>query len=219
MPFGASIVSRCWRANLQTLLKGQQITNFDMVGGQTSKCAGNAIDQNHEGHPPGSLATDFARTGNLTGWLDANPPDVIIMLLGTNDVLLGRKPVDDVLHAYDTLLGQMRAKNENMQIVFSNLLPLDPARFPQRAVDGIKELNTAIASYAPSKSTIKSPVWFVDNYADFDAVKDTDDGEHPNLSTGVEKMATKFLEATKSAIRGAETFKRKRSLRRGGVSV
>lgn len=183
-----------------------------MVGSQTSKCSGAAIDQNHEGHP-GSLATDFAKNGNLVGWLDQNPPDVVIMLIGTNDVL-AKKTVDDVLHAYDILLGQMRAKNENMQIVFSNLLPLDPARFSQRAVDGIKALNTAIAAYAPSKSTLKSPVWFVDNFADFDAVKDTDDGEHPNLSTGVQKMANKFLDATKSAIRAADTLKRKRSVRR-----
>ncbi|CAA9965111.1 Cellulose-binding family II bacterial type [Pyrenophora teres f. maculata] len=212
MPFGASIVSRCWRANLQTLLKSQSITNFDMVGSQTSKCSGAAMDQNHEGHP-GSLATDFAKNGNLVDWLDQNPPDVVIMLIGTNDVL-AKKTVDDVLHAYDILLGQMRAKNENMQIVFSNLLPLDPARFSQRAVDGIKALNTAIAAYAPSKSTLKSPVWFVDNFADFDAVKDTDDGEHPNLSTGVQKMANKFLDATKSAIRAADTLKRKRSVRR-----
>lgn len=184
-----------------------------MVGSQTGKCSGNAIDQDHEGHP-GSLATDFAKNGNLTGWLAQNPPDVIVMLVGTNDVLLGKKPVDDVLHAYDVLLDQMRASNENMQIVFSNLLPLDPARFPQRAVDGIKELNTAMAAYAPSKSTTKSPVYFVDNFADFDAVKDTDDGEHPNLSTGVEKMAAKFLDPTKTAIRAAETLKKKRSARR-----
>ncbi|RMZ72527.1 acetylxylan esterase [Pyrenophora seminiperda CCB06] len=181
-----------------------------MVGSQVSKCSGFAIDQDHEGHP-GSLATDFAKNGNLTGWLDRNPPDVVIMLVGTNDVLIGKKPVDEVLHAYDVLLEEMRAKNENMQIVFSNLLPLDPARFSATGVAGIKTLNTAIASYAPSKSTTKSPVYFVDNYDGFDAVKDTDDGEHPNLATGVEKMATKFLDVTKTAIRAAETLKKKRS--------
>jgi len=101
-----------------------------------------------------------------------------------------------------------------MQIVFSNLPPLDPARFPASAVDGIKALNTATAVYAPSKSTAKSPVYFVDNFEGFDAVKDTDDGEHPNLSTGVQKMATKFLASTKTAIRAAETLKKKRSTSR-----
>ena len=184
-----------------------------MVGSQVSTCSGTSIDQDHEGHP-GAFATDYAKNGNLTGWLNQNPPDVILMLVGTNDVLIGQKPVDEVLRAYDVLLDQMRAKNENMQIVFSNLLPLDPARFPARAVDGIKALNTATAAYAPSKSTTKSPVYFVDNFGGFDAVKDTDDGEHPNLSTGVQKMAAKFLEPTKTAIRAAETLKKKRSTSR-----
>lgn len=206
MPFGASIVSKCWRANLQAKLKNAGIKNFDFVGTMKSSCSGTAVDQDHEGHP-GSLATDFAKNGNLTGWLNANPPDVIVMLLGTNDVLLGKKPVNEVLAAYDVLLGQMRAKNPNVQIVFSNLLPLDPARWPQTAADGIKELNTAIAAYAPTKKTVTSPVYFIDNFSGFDAVKDTTDGEHPN-DAGNEKMATKFFEATKSAIQAVSRSKR-----------
>jgi lysophospholipase L1-like esterase len=121
------------------------------------------------------------------------------MLLGTNDVLIGKKPVNEVLAAYDVLLGQMRAKNPKMRIIVSALLPLDPQRWPQAAADGIVTLNTAIASYAPSKSTADSPVVFVDNFAGFDAVADTDDGEHPN-GAGNEKMAVKFFGPTKDAI-------------------
>jgi lysophospholipase L1-like esterase len=232
MPFGASIVSvrsppltysstqntnishqRCWRANLQTKLKAASIKNFDFVGSQTGSCAGTAIDQDHEGHP-GSLAVDYAKNGNLTVWLDKNPPDVIIMLLGTNDVLIGKKPVADILAAYDVLLDQMRRKNERMQIVFSNLLPLDPERFGGDAVQGIKDLNAAIATYAPKKGTLKSPVYFVDQFTGFDPAKDTDDGEHPNLQTGVEKMAVKFLDATKTAITAAGKGK---AVRRSGT--
>jgi hypothetical protein len=125
------------------------------------------------------------------------------MLLGTNDVLLGHKPIPEILAAYDTLLDQMRAKNPRMQIVFSNLLPLDPARFGGDSVQGIKDLNAAIATYAPGKSTLKSTVWFVDQFTGFDPVGDTDDGEHPNLQTGVEKMANKFLEPVKAAVKAA----------------
>jgi lysophospholipase L1-like esterase len=177
----------------------------------TSKCTdGTNIDQNHEGHP-GSQAAEFVAKGNLTGWLNANPPDVILMLLGTNDVLIGKRSVDDILASYDILVSQMRKKNANMQIVFSNLLPLDPAKWPATAVKGIKDLNAAIATYAPKKSTLKSPVYFVDNFAGFDVVKDTDsDGEHPNLTTGVQKMAAKFLEPTKTAIRAAAAVKARR---------
>ena len=133
------------------------------------------------------------------------------MLLGTNDVIIGKRSVDDILASYDILIGQMRKKNPNMQIVFSNLLPLDPAKWAASAVKGIKDLNTAIATYAPKKSTTKSPVYFVDNFSGFDPVKDADsDGEHPNLTTGVQKMAAKFLDPTKTAIRAAAALKAKR---------
>ncbi|CAN9197100.1 cellulose-binding protein [Alternaria alternata] len=210
MPFGASIVSRCWRANLQTSLRAGGVTNFDFVGSQKSSCAGTDIDQDHEGHP-GKQAAEFVAKGNLTVWLNQNPPDVIIMLLGTNDVIIGKRSVDDILASYDILIGQMRKKNPNMQIVFSNLLPLDPAKWAASAVKGIKDLNTAIATYAPKKSTTKSPVYFVDNFSGFDPVKDADsDGEHPNLTTGVQKMAAKFLDPTKTAIRAAAALKAKR---------
>ncbi|KAJ8113003.1 hypothetical protein OPT61_g4764 [Boeremia exigua] len=81
MPFGASIVSKCWRADLQTQLRNNGITNFNFVGTQKSSCSGADIDQDHEGHP-GSQATDIAAKGNLPTWLSAvETPDVILMLL------------------------------------------------------------------------------------------------------------------------------------------
>ena len=142
------------------MLRDNGNTNFDFVGSLSGSCAGTNVDQDHEGHS-GSLATDDAKYGNLTGWLNKNPPDVVIMLLGTNDVLLGNKAPKDVIAAYDVLIGQMRAKNPKMQIIFSNLLPLDPARFSATAVAGIKSLNQAIAAYVPNKSTTQSPVYAI----------------------------------------------------------
>lgn len=130
------------------------------------------------------------------------------MLLGTNDILIGKKSTGDILKAYDILIGQMRAKNPKMHIIFSNLLPLDTKRWPQTAQDGIVNLNTAIRQYAPSKTTRDSPVTFVDNYTGFDAVADTTDGEHPN-DAGNEKMAAKFFEPTRNAIKAVSAKKTK----------
>ncbi|KAI8942515.1 hypothetical protein NX059_000579 [Plenodomus lindquistii] len=213
MPFGASIVSKCWRANLQTSLRAARVTNWDFVGTQTSSCAGTNIDQNHQGIP-GSLAVDYAKNGNLVGWLDAANPDVVIMLLGTNDVLIGRKPIAEITAAYDTLLAQMRKKNPRMIIIFSNLLPLDPARWPAYGVQGIKDLNKAIATYAPKKSTTQSPVYFVDNFSGFNAVTDTTDGEHPNDS-GNAKIAARFIQPARNAI---TVVSRSRTVRRARVT-
>lgn len=207
MPFGASIVSKCWRANLQTKLRSEGITNFNFVGTQKSSCGGANIDQDHEGHP-GSQATDFAAKGNLTVWLNAvETPDIILMLLGTNDVLLGKKPIGDILKAYDVLIGQMRTANPKMHILFSNLLPLDPARWPATGADGIVALNTAIRQWVPSRNKAESPVVFVDNFSGFDAVRDTVDGEHPNEEGNV-KMANKFLTPAREAIKAVSAAKK-----------
>jgi lysophospholipase L1-like esterase len=125
------------------------------------------------------------------------------MFLGHNDVMLGHKPQDQIMAAYDTLIAQMRVKNAKMQIVWSNLTPVDPKRWdsknsPNNSKD-VAALAAKIKSYAPTKSTAESPVRFVDNFDGFDPVADTEDGEHPN-KTGNEKMASKFLSATKDAI-------------------
>jgi len=207
MPFGASIVTRCWRNNLDAKLKSAGITNFDFVGSQkgSSDCIAQfpGTDNDHEGHP-GSQATDYAAKGNLTTWLNQQPVvDVVLMFLGHNDIILGHKPQDQIIKAYDTLIAQMRTKNPKMQIVWSNLTPVDPKRWdstssPNNSKD-IAALSAKIKEYAPTKSTSESPVRFVDNFSGYDPVADTDDGEHPNKS-GNEKMASKFFSATKDAI-------------------
>lgn len=125
------------------------------------------------------------------------------MFLGHNDIILGHKPQDQIIKAYDTLIDQMRKKNSKMQIVWSNLTPVDPKRWdttsnPNNSKD-VAALSAKIKDYAPTKSTSDSPVYFVNNFEGYNPVDDTDDGEHPNAS-GNEKMASKFLSATKEAI-------------------
>ncbi|KAF2829347.1 SGNH hydrolase [Ophiobolus disseminans] len=207
MPFGASIVTRCWRNNLDAKLKAAGVKNYDFVGSQqgSQDCLKQfpGTDNDHEGHS-GSQATDYAAKGNLTTWLNQQPAvDVVVMFLGHNDVILGHKPLDTIIKAYDTLIEQMRKKNPKMQIVWSNLTPVDPKRWdtssnPNNSKD-IAALSARIKEYAPSKSTSDSPVYFVNNFEGFNPVSDTDDGEHPSTS-GNEKMASKFLPAAKEAI-------------------
>lgn len=180
-----------------------------MVGSQTgsSSCLSEFpnTDNAHEGHS-GSLASDYAAAGNLTRWLDAQPAvDVVIMFLGHNDILYGKRSQDTVMKAYDTLISQMRAKNPRMQIVWSNLTPVNPERFDAAKAAGIKALSAKIKEYAPLQSTRDSPVRFVDNFEGYDAKTDTEDGLHPNAA-GNEKMATKFLGATRDAIEAVSQY-------------
>lgn len=201
MSFGASISTYCWRAKVWKKLQDNNIKDLDFVGSQKGKDCGFTYDGDNEGYP-GTKATEFASNGKLVGYLNASKPDVVFMLLGTNDVLIDKRPTQDIINAYNTLIDQMRASKSNMKIVVSQLTPLDPARFPQTAADGIKALNTAIATWAPTKSTRTSPIFVVDNFTGFDAVKDTVEGEHPNDS-GNEKIANKVYPVLVQAYRSA----------------
>lgn len=79
------------------------------------------------------------------------------------------------------------------------MIPVDPKRFSQDMYDRIVDINNAIKAWAPTKTTTRSPIAVVDNWAGFDPVTDTVEGEHPNDS-GNKKMANGFFSATKSAI-------------------
>jgi hypothetical protein len=76
------------------------------VGSNTAPDCGFPYDGDNEGHA-GSLATGYVHDNLLPGWLDAAKPDVIVMLLGTNDVIQ-KKTIDETIRAYNTLLDEMR---------------------------------------------------------------------------------------------------------------
>lgn len=93
------------------------ITNFDFVGSQNGPTTCNipGADLDNEGHS-GAKATEYASNGKLVGWLQNTKPGMILVHVGTNDAV-ARTNTSEIIKAYDTLLGQMRASNPNMVIV------------------------------------------------------------------------------------------------------
>ncbi|KAF2188177.1 carbohydrate esterase family 3 protein [Zopfia rhizophila CBS 207.26] len=199
MPFGASIVGApgCWRAILYKKLQGAGITNTDFVGSNKAPDCGFPYDGENEGHA-GFLATGIVKDNQLPGWLNAAKPDVVMMHLGTNDVIQ-KKPTQDIIKAYSTLVDQMRASKPDIKILVSQLIPIDPNKF-SGAQQGIIDLNEAIVSWAPTKSTRASPITIVDNFSGFNTTTDTTDGEHPN-DKGNQKLADKFYPPLSEAIK------------------
>jgi lysophospholipase L1-like esterase len=204
MPFGASIVGApgCWRAMLWKKLQDHNIKNTDFVGSRPKppeNCGAEYAnyDGENEGHA-GALATDYVANNNLPPWLEAAKPDVIVMHLGTNDVLK-QKSTEDIIKAYGVLVDQMRASKKSIRIIISHLIPLSPKKFSQDAADRIKAFNQALPSFAAKKSTATSPIVLVDNYAGFNIDTDTDDGEHPNAK-GNMKLADKFYGPVADAV-------------------
>ncbi|KAF2272998.1 SGNH hydrolase [Westerdykella ornata] len=179
----------CWRALLYRNLTTTGYPNIDFVGNApTKKDCGFPFDSDHEGRP-GALAIEYVEKNWLPDILANARPDVVVMHLGTNDMVQNKK-IPDVLAAYSTLVDQMRASKPNMQIIFSQLIPMRPDMF-NGANARITELNKAIATWAPQKSTQRSPIIVVDNNSGFNVTTDTYDGEHPNDS-GNRKLSAVF---------------------------
>ena len=103
------------------------------------------------------LVTNLARSGQLSTWLSATNPDIVLMHFGTNDVW-SSLPTQTILDAYSTLVSQMRANNPNMTILVAQIIPMDSARSCATCAQGVQALNAAIPAWAASESTAQSPV-------------------------------------------------------------
>lgn len=132
MPFGDSITEIvCWRAKLWDKLQTTEWSTVDFVGsGKTeNNCRNTKYDRDNEGHS-GFLAINIASQKQLVGWLQKNPADVISMHLGTNDIVQQSKNVNDIIAAFTTLVGQMRAHNPKVKIVVRLSSPWVMVPFP-----------------------------------------------------------------------------------------
>ena len=154
---------------------------------------------NHEGHS-GMCVTNLAQTTQLSEWLAASNPDIVMMHFGTNDCW-GNAGTDKILDAYTTLVGQMRANNPNMIIVVAQIIPMHP----NDTLDYdfiIRDLNSAMVDWANELTTSESPIILCDQFTGFNVDQDTYDGAHPN-SSGSQKMCDRWYE-TLSSILSAE---------------
>ncbi|PGH01982.1 hypothetical protein GX51_04914 [Blastomyces parvus] len=202
MPLGDSITGSpgCWRALLWKKLQEADITNTDFVGSEPGHDCGFDYDSENEGHS-GYRATSIASKKQLPPWLKKAQPDIVMMHLGTNDVWRNVKP-KDIIKAFSTLVKQMRKNNPNMVILVAQIIPMNPSDCESSQSCGkvARQLNRAIAKWAPKKSTEKSPITVVDCFTGFDTEKDTKDGVHPNKS-GDKKIAKCWFEPLSTAIK------------------
>jgi len=195
MAFGDSITAvTCWRARLWENLEKNGHTKFQMVGSQDS--SGNCGDPNYDGRNEGHtgyLVVNLANeepNGEMTSWFSANPPDVVLMHIGTNDVW-NNIPTTTILDAYGVAIDTLRKYAPNVVILLAQIIPMNPSNCSVCAA-GVQALDAAIPAWAASKSTSSSPIVVVDQWTGFDDANDTNDGVHPNDSTGSQKIADKW---------------------------
>ncbi|KAH6613636.1 carbohydrate esterase family 3 protein [Chaetomium sp. MPI-SDFR-AT-0129] len=179
MPLGDSITEiTCWRALVwDQLAEAGYADQVQYVGSQNSNpqnCqpATANWDQHHEGHS-GWLAIDIANN-YLTNWLKSTPADIVMFMLGTNDVFQGHG-TDDIIAAYTKMVQIIRASNPNTKIIVDLVIPLGVG-----SNAGIQALNARIPDWAAGLNSEESPIVIADCNTGF-PTSDLRDGVHPNL--------------------------------------
>lgn len=72
------------------------------------------FDLHHEGHDD-ILSIDVANH-HLEAWLAISKPDIVQIMLGTNDVRQGR-PTDDIINSYTKITDMIRTSNPRAKIL------------------------------------------------------------------------------------------------------
>ena len=192
LPLGDSItdgvpVAGGYRAPLYQLLTNAGF-KVDFVGTLNNNSSPQLPDPNHEGHS--GYRIDQIDAGFL-GWINAvADPDVILLLIGTNDYGQGQ----DTAHAtnrLDHLISRIASTRPNAKLVVANLLLRvdNPALYTSIRTTFNPHVPAIVAKHA----ALGQSVYFLDLNAALRA-SDLADGLHPN-TTGYRKMATNWFGA------------------------
>ncbi|MBN2176497.1 MAG: hypothetical protein JW722_02440 [Demequinaceae bacterium] len=192
----------CWRAEVWRNLSDDGYS-VDMVGPFTRDDCGGVADAEGRVWDPDNAGYGGITTYGVTAkvanrdLLTNHPPDVIVMLLGTNDVRAG-STTQEVLDQYTFLLGLFRDYVPDVTVVIGTLPPIGPSDCTDcQAI--LDELNPLIPGWAESASTPDSPVTVAVIHTDLDVTTDTVDDLHPNAS-GNAKIAAAFLPVIEAAL-------------------
>jgi hypothetical protein len=198
MPLGDSITENtCYTQLLWQKLRATGHSNFDFVGSvkNTEDCGIANADMDCEGHSGymvSSLAIPGSQREELFEWCKAGRADIVLMHLGTNDIL-NNIDLDSIINANSSVVDALRSVNSSVVVLVAQIIPLERSG----CIDcdaRAQALNALIPSWANSKSRADSPVYVIDLHTGFSTATDTTDGVHPNLA-GAQKMVDGWYNA------------------------
>jgi len=197
MPLGDSITNRSgYRPTLYFDLIDQGY-DVNFVGSRSDSTG--THDRDNEGWS-GFATTDIA--ANLNGWLNGNPPEVVLLHAGTNDI--GAVSVAEAITGLTSILDIIQLFNPEITVVLGQII--NQQIFSQDVVD----YNDQMATLAQTKLADGHKILLVDHENALIYPDDMDDLEHPN-DAGFTKMAgvwfngmTNFMPACNLAV---PTFK------------
>jgi len=203
MPLGDSItlgVNGGYRNNLYTGLK-QNNCGVSYVGTQSDPWT-RVADKDHEGHSGFTIANI---AGSVNAWMASTQPDIILLMIGTNDTAWWTAENAGQIGArHDALIEQIRTARPNASIFVASIPPQASEIIQPNNVDRAvltQQLNDVIKSNVEARVALGQRVRFVDVNSAL-TTADLYDGIHPTEAAHA-KVAQKFLEAIRAALGSA----------------
>lgn len=158
---------------------------IDFVGSEYAGQAAGLEDNEHQGHP-GFTTTQLA--DNVFDWLTANPADVMLIHVGTNDLSTDAQPVELLLQQ----IQNWQILNHPVDVIVSTIVD---HHADANWVDVVEDYNADLLSRLSTnwpEVTVVDQYTALDNVADMSPLSVDSVGLHPNLS-GYSKMADTWL--------------------------
>ena len=215
MPIGDSITDDCsvngaWRQYLQPLLENNGYP-FIFVGRQASSTAISFTKVKHEGYcgaviaPPGVFAVHGYTTTNAyllkivadALAVTANTPDLVLLLIGANDIGRGRDPFQVATNDMANLLNLIQSNVPNAYIILSKITTLQDANLPGLTygayATNVPIYNAALQSMVNQRRAAGQNVFLADMFSVVDyGSMFMPDHVHPN-TFGLTMMAREWL--------------------------
>ena len=182
MPLGDSItdgygIPGGYRIDLWRSLEDSGI-DVDFVGSLRNGPRSLA-DRDHEGHTGWRIDEIQA---SIDGWIRTYRPDVVLLLIGTNDILRHYR-VPSAPKRLGSLIDRIYALRPVTKILVSTI-----PRTPNMTANAeIASYNAAVREVVRTRATARGSIWFVDGGGRL-MPADLADGLHPNAS-GYRKLA------------------------------
>ena len=181
-----------YRNRLYSLLSADDY-NVDFVGTFEDESNGGLPDVDHQGLR-GAWTTDIQ--GEIAGWLDAvEDPDVVLLLIGTNDIWNNQPPSVVLGRLYD-LIDDIVSRRPFARVIVSTL----PARIDNAALEAAQvTYNAGIPGVVADHVALGHQVSMVDMHPVLTPFDYSSDGVHPSTA-GYNKMADAWFAAVSAVI-------------------
>ena len=158
--------------------------DVDFVGGLTTGELDD-FDRDHEGHA--GWTANLIRD-NVNGFLTANPPNIVLLAIGTNDITGGQSPTG-IVKEIDEILTNIYSFDSKITVVLAKVIN---RKGNEEQIARTSELNRLIQDLANARKAAGDKVLVVDLEHALTYPDDMYDNVHPD-DNGYEKMAGAWL--------------------------